>query len=420
MLFHYQIEAVWKHLILCLTRKVLLRVIIMSIEENTDFIKYLKEIGFEWKNQLDYHLINDKVSVEEYRLFKKGNFISGLPRNACKIYLDLNVWIFFRDAFLGRKLKDTKWIDIYQKAIYLNEFHNVYFVISPNIYFELDKQKTSENYAALLNIIGKLSNELTIENPLQLVFDETLFCLMDMLKVKSPNFDVNNYQWDKASAIYGIPFIQTNNNNAAMIAINKTLIDAIYQIPFRDFYRLFGMDKGHEFAYGFERVSNELNQDLDHKIGVRGQNFEELYNEEFQGAIEASTEIIEDALTQFLKWHYNTNSIEVTAVKEKGLINVFPNIFRFGKIQKYFPSLQVHSGLHASIRYDKTKKFTANDLFDFHHASNAIPYCDYFITDNPLAQRLINKPLAINKKFGTKVLPANPDLILQIFEDIVI
>jgi hypothetical protein len=387
----------------------------MVTKENDSFLEYLKEIGFEWNKHFDHHIVNNNLNIEEYRLLKKYNFISSISKNACKIYLDLNVWINFRDAFLGEKLRDSRWIEIYQKAIYLNEFYDVYFVTSPNIYFELQKQKSSEDFLILLKIIGKLSNELTIETPLQLVFDETLYCLMDILKVNKLNFDCNNYQWDKASAIYGVPFLNIENNNEVMIAINKTLIDAVYEIPFKDCYKLFGIDSGCES--GFKKVSDKLNQDLDYKVGVRGKNLDELYIEEFQGAIESSSKIINSALASFIKWYYNTTSIEVEAIKEKQLINMFSNLFRYGKIQKYFPSLQIQSGLHASVRYDKAKRFTPNDLFDFHHASSAIPYCDYFVTDNPLAQRLINKPLAIGKKFDTRILPAKTELILQAFDE---
>ncbi|MBU2702807.1 hypothetical protein Ga0466249_003942 [Sporomusaceae bacterium BoRhaA] len=385
------------------------------MKENDCFIEYLKEIGFEWNNQFNYHITNNNLTTEEYRVLKKHNFISSIPKNSTKIYLDLNVWINFRDVHMGKKPSNSKWNDIYQKAIYLNEFYDVYFVTSLNIYSELQKQDTSENFIELLKIIGKLSKELTVENPLQLVFDETFFCLMDMLKVNKSDFDFNSYQWDKASAIYGMPFINVKNSNDAVIAMNKTLIDAIYQIPFRDCYKLFEFHN--QGIDGFKKVSDELNQDLAYKKGVRSKNLEELYIEEFHGAIEASSEIINSALVSFMKWYYDTTLVEIKVIKEKELINIFSNLFRYGKIQQYFPSLQIHSGLHASVRYDKSKKFTPNDLFDFHHASSAIPYCDYFVTDNPLAQRLINKPLAIGKKFDTRILPAKTELILQVFDE---
>lgn len=384
--------------------------------KNIDFLDYLKEIGFKWEDRFDYHIANNKLTSEEYRLLIKNNFTSSIQKNACKIYLDLNVWIFFRDVFMGKTLKDPKWIDVFQKAIYLNEFHDVCFVISPNLYYELQKQKISEEYAVLLKIMGKLSKELTIEEPMQLVFDETIFCLMDILRVKDPCFDSDNYQWDKASAIFGIPLLQ-NETNEMKVALNKTMIDAIYQIPFGDFNKLF--ETKDDFTHGFEEVSGNLNDDLDYKVGVRSRDLEELYNEEFQGVIEASSEIINAAIAFFMKWYYKTDSIEIAAIKEKGLINMFPNLFRSGKIHNYFPSLQTHARLHASVRYDKTKKFTQNDLFDFHHASSAIHYCNYFITDNPLAQRLTNKPIAIGKKFDTVIIPADTCIILRTFDNII-
>ncbi|EGO63467.1 hypothetical protein ALO_12890, partial [Acetonema longum DSM 6540] len=49
---------------------------------------------------------------------------------------------------------------------------------------------------------------------------------------------------------------------------------------------------------------------------------------------------------------------------------------------------------------------------------SALPYCHYFITDNPLAQRLNSKPLEFGKKFSTTILPAKPDVILEAFAGI--
>ena len=200
-----------------------------------------------------------------------------------------------------------------------------------------------------------------------------------------------------------------------MSALGKTMIDALYHIPFRDFYKVF-WDKNDTFLPDDQSLSRKLNGDLVNLPGVRSNNLVELFNEEFQGDIEASSDIINSAMAVFMKWHYNNERIDLNEIQNRGFINMFSNLFRFDKIGNHFPSLQVHSGLHASVRYDKSKKFQPNDLFDFRHAACAIPYCQYFITDNPLSQRLMNKPLCFGTKFGTKVLPADPELILQTLE----
>ncbi|MDR3589611.1 MAG: hypothetical protein P4N41_08115, partial [Negativicutes bacterium] len=285
---------------------------------------------------------------------------------------------------------------------------------------ELQKQRKEQDFITLLNIIGKLSNELTIENPLQLVFDETLAYLMSLLKTKDNHFDSSSYQWDKASAILGIPLPEIKDTNIPMAAISKTMIDAIYFIPFRDFFKLFGKDDSPEQNY--QTLAEKLNFDLANRPGVRSDDLIDLFNEEFQGAIDACSSTINAALAHYIKWHYNLSpsAVKLEEIKQRGLINMFPNLFRFGKIENYFPSLQIHSGLHASFRYDKAKKFKQNDFYDFQHAASALPYCDYFITDNPLAQRLINKPLEFDKRFRTKVLAAKPELILQAFNNILL
>ncbi len=39
-------------------------------------------------------------------------------------------------------------------------------------------------------------------------------------------------------------------------------------------------------------------------------------------------------------------------------------------------TLQVGALLHAALRWNRTQKLNANDMFDFHHAGAALGYCD--------------------------------------------
>jgi len=47
-------------------------------------------------------------------------------------------------------------------------------------------------------------------------------------------------------------------------------------------------------------------------------------------------------------------------------------------------SMHIQASLHASMRWDKQRKFRPNDYYDFEHATAALGYCDLFLTEGPL------------------------------------
>jgi hypothetical protein len=75
------------------------------------------------------------------------------------------------------------------------------------------------------------------------------------------------------------------------------------------------------------------------------------------------------------------------------------------------PSLQVFADIEAAATFHR-RKIVENDLYDFLHAAEAIPYCDAFFCDAPLANLLRNKPPQLDLAYNT-VIRSRPDEILE-------
>lgn len=75
------------------------------------------------------------------------------------------------------------------------------------------------------------------------------------------------------------------------------------------------------------------------------------------------------------------------------------------------PSLEIVAGLDAAITLDITRKVQANDMEDYLHAAQALPYCDALFCDNFMAQKLRSKQLNFGKIYQTEV-GSRPEEIL--------
>jgi hypothetical protein len=82
------------------------------------------------------------------------------------------------------------------------------------------------------------------------------------------------------------------------------------------------------------------------------------------------------------------------------LANAIYNAFR---ITTQLPTIRIGAGLHAALRWDRKRKYKANDLFDFRHAEAALPYCDYFLTERSLRHLLQDRNLRFGDLFPCKV-----------------
>lgn len=73
------------------------------------------------------------------------------------------------------------------------------------------------------------------------------------------------------------------------------------------------------------------------------------------------------------------------------------------------PSLQIVAGAGGAMTA-KGQKAKAHDALDIIHAAVAIPYCDAYFCDNPMASLLCGKPLEYHKAYDTAIISQPADI----------
>jgi hypothetical protein len=73
--------------------------------------------------------------------------------------------------------------------------------------------------------------------------------------------------------------------------------------------------------------------------------------------------------------------------------------------------MHIHASLHAAFRWDKARRFTSNDLYDFEHASAALAHCQAFFTEHALRSTITARNVVLDELFQCRVVSEIPDAI---------
>ena len=107
-------------------------------------------------------------------------------------------------------------------------------------------------------------------------------------------------------------------------------------------------------------------------------------------------------VARFLRQNPDAPRPEASGTKQ--LVNFLANAVRLGKAGQALPQAQIEAGVHAIIRWHRTRPFSEQDFVDMHHATAALPYCDIFLTERVLGTALSRAPLNLANHFGVQVI----------------
>lgn len=218
------------------------------------------------------------------------------------------------------------------------------------------------------------------------------------------------YFIEKISLLYGLPSLNLNTNIHEENIMKKLYYDIISLVSLKDTYQLEN-DKSTNARYhkANERLTERLNKNKKDNI----KKFDELFLDELQGLLIVFSEILIDSINKIPE----VNSDNEIAMDKDILLdfrNLIYNLFKYKKIEKELPSLTILSGLNAAIILDNKRKFKNNDHDDIKHAAMALPYCDYFFTENSLKHLICSKKLNYDEKYNIIVKSKTEESIIEL------
>jgi hypothetical protein len=357
------------------------------------------ESTFEWHQQ------NPDISLDAY--VKARRVVLGQSLSAKKlIYLDTNYWITLHEAV---EKPDADAIEFRLiSALRIGVAAGLVLCpISANTFIELMKQTDARSRLAMAALIDELSQGVALMDEEERVCLEVSYFIQSKLPGGSL-YPLEELVWCKLGYIFGIQHpTNTVFEPATETLIQKAFFDRMWSAPMSE---IVAMVNAIEFtkAANFGVIAEELNEAIQsHSADVK--TFAKTYSDEIRGLIDLQG----PAILKTVEFQAQKQGIAVPDEDEKTRlqsVGPFKNAVVYaleGNVKDarhIVRTLHIHASLHASVRWNKSRKLKPNDILDFHHAAAALAYCSAFFTERSLRSLVTQQHIALDKLYDCHVI----------------
>lgn len=367
-----------------------------------------KPIPNELAEAISKHSKSPDISVEAYvktRALELNASISGID----KVYLDKRYWVLLRDAHMKRsKLPSSdRLLNVLKTAV---ESGKVLCPISESVFLELLKQQDLNTRRATAELIDELSRGVTLIPFDQRIAQEFVGVFSKFAQGAVEHHEVHELVWSKLSYVLGVVHPSLKNVKVdEELAMQKAFFDHMWQLSLVEILEYLE-DQNTVNVDPFQSTADSLNM-LNQLHSSEVRSFKKVYIDEFRGGLSLFMHIPRLWLENAYKKATGKSYIATESEKldhEKKLHTYFGNLIKEKRAALMLPTLHISALCHAAVRWDKGRKLSRNDFYDFHHAEAAVGYCSAFLTEKPLMTMLKQKHLELEKDFSCKVM-ANAD-----------
>lgn len=348
-----------------------------------------------------FHRSTPQITVDEYqrrRVMELGEWVAERHR----VYLDKCFWIHLRAA---RTLAPSPpgAADLLDALMAGVSNGRLVCPISDALFLELMKQSDPVTRGATAELIDELSCGITLSpEPTRVATEVAHFLHAD---VEHSVYPLEHLVWTKVPYILGVQHpVATAFPEDERLVIQKAFFDHLWDVSLSTIVATIG--DAWPRASPFVDIADRLNRDnAVHAPSMKS--FAQVYREEINGVLELAAligaEVLHDMAMKSLG-----PGIQPSADEREGItrqcLGLLRTAVRKPVGRRALRTLHIGALLHAAMRWNRTQKLDANDIFDFHHAGAALGYCDALLTDRPMHTLLIQRHLAIKRDFPCRVM----------------
>lgn len=363
-------------------------------------------------NTLKYHLAHPELDASRYIQAKR----LGLGRDIAlqrRIYMDTKQWIQLRDVATGQS-RNCIQAETYKRLQFLRAAGRIICPISYSVFAELMTQTDDSTRVATARVIDQLADGCCCLPPDSLMERELMYFMVDKAlggNHKQP--PVPHTVWTKMSFVLGDVMPVTDSLPVDILsAMQRSCDDLLCSATVEDIIRHLD-PSGFQRQIDDERALVKAMTDGKQLHAKDHSTFHGLFCAEIYGGLDAQREILEDVMCQISAmcgFHGEMSEAERRSAGQS-LAMLIANAFRHHKIDTELPQIHIHAALHAALRWDKCRKYSANDFEDIRHATVSLPYYDLFCTERSLCHLITQKSLSLDKRYCTKVICSDSDFL---------
>jgi hypothetical protein len=345
------------------------------------------------------------------RILEAGTVVNA----STKIYLDTNFWVWLRQAQAQDNGSPSSRL---LAALTAGADRGLLICpLSESAFIELFKQEDIETRRATAALMDRLSHGYALLEPHMRMANEVSNFFHR--KAGKSVYEYTELAWCKVSFVLGLihPSPEAPIPPDVLLAIQKGVFDEMWSKPLVDIVDGLGSGKTlpiPDFSDTVEKM-NEGNSAHAREI----KSFQQALKAELGGVAEEFAFAVLETFERLerercdgpadQRFDHNQTAIRVAT-------NALRHVLQTDVERDRMPSLHIEASLHASVRWDKKRKLTPNDLFDFRHASAALAYCDLFFTEKPLRTMIEQKHIALDRRFECVVRSTPADALASLIE----
>lgn len=335
-------------------------------------------------NTVAQHLQTPDESVDSY-VRRKRLALGQEVRPAKKVYLDTKFWLLLRDVRLGRPANNEV-VRLLQVLENLATEGLAICPISADTFYEIFKQTDPNTLGVSTQLIDDLSKGVAMLALDERILLETYHFIQEKRRGSASVHTLDELVWTKIAYVLG--FVTTASEvlePSFHCAVQKAVVDQMWVATLTDIFDQVGA-KLEWWPPESSSVTQQLNEGKSSHFDDYS-SFKQLVMIELAGILEVYKPTFQDLMVHISRGDAGQPSESPELSNDnlgQGLANLIYHGFHLNRFTTELLSLRVMVGLHAAFRWDKGRKYKPNDLYDIRHAIAAIPYCDYFLTENSL------------------------------------
>jgi hypothetical protein len=334
--------------------------------------------------------------------------------NRAAIFLDTKFWILLRDCASGSWAGAAE-TELLQRLRALVAAGKAFCPISESIFLEFMKQDDVASRLRTATLVDELSLGVTLlDLPSRMATEIARF--FHSTEINGGDLHpLQHLVWSKLP--YALGFVHPANTGfdaETELALQKAFFDKMWTIPLTEMFSTVGETPG-PGGLDFGGALTSLNEGVAQHTGVI-KSFTQAYADELRGMVSLCGNMAMEVLSELMGKRTALPPPPPGSGEWKKAQRYCENILYFSlkdnpEARKQLPTLHIEASLHAALRWDKRRRFTANDLYDFVHASAALGYCRAFFTEHGLCSMVSAKNVALDRFYQCCVTSDVPGAI---------
>ncbi len=357
------------------------------------------------------HRQHPEISLERHlksRVVELGRALAGKQA----IYLDIRYWILLRQALLADDKPTANWklLTLLQDAVRSGK---IFCPISETVFLELLKQSDPSSRLRTARLIDELSLGVSLLSQPERVAAE-LAHFFYSTQNGADVYPLRHLIWTKLPYVLGfIHPTETAFDAEAQLAIQKAFFDEMWTIELAQMIEMIG-EVPVPFDSGLHDIADMLNTgNTEHAGEIKS--YKHAWVNELSGVVDLCADIAADIVAEIAEKHGHFAPLRESDEWKRNRLMCANLLFQGMQakpgLRHKTPTLYIEACLHATIRWDKSRRLVGNDIYDFNHASAAVAHCQAFFTEAPLKALLALKHHGLADDFTCRVVSDIPEAI---------